>query len=113
MRPRRTPATEAAHVGDGPRFCETPRPSRGLPAVSSGRDVLNIQARMREIIEAEAQAVRGSGLGCFFDDEVHKLIGLPDARFQALYHFAVGVPKHDDRLQRDADPYAALVAKGR
>lgn len=64
-------------------------------------------------LEAEAQGVRGSGLGCFFDDEVHKLIGLPDARFQALYHFAVGVPLVDDRLQPDADPYEHLVAHGR
>ena len=56
-------------------------------------------------LAAEAHGVRGSGLGCFFDDEVHKLVGLPDARFQALYHFAVGVPAHDDRLVRDGDPY--------
>ena len=64
-------------------------------------------------LEAEAQGVRGSGLGCFFDDEVHKLIGLPDARFQALYHFAIGMPLADDRLQPDADPYERIVAQGR
>ena len=51
----------------------------------------------------------GSGLGCFFDDEVHKLIGLPDARFQALYHFALGSPMSDDRLQADRDPYERLL----
>ena len=64
-------------------------------------------------LEAEAQAIRGSGLGCFFDDEVPKLVGLPDARFQSLYHFAVGAPVSDDRLQADLDPYAALIAQGR
>ena len=63
-------------------------------------------------LEAEAQGVRGSGLGCFFDDEVHRLVGLPDARFQALYSFACGVPMSDERLQGE-DPYARLRAKGR
>ena len=64
-------------------------------------------------LEAEVQGVRGSGLGCFFDDELHQLVGLPDARFQALYHFAVGVPVSDDRLQDDVGPYDRLVAAGR
>ena len=56
---------------------------------------------------------RGSGLGCFFDDEVHKLLGLPDARFQALYHFAAGPPIADERLQEEGDPYEQLRAAGR
>ena len=57
-------------------------------------------------------ARRGSGRGCFVDDEVHRLVGLPDARFQALYSFACGVPMSDERLQGE-DPYARLRAKGR
>ena len=30
-------------------------------------------------LEAEAQGVRATGIGCFFDDPVHKLMGLPDS----------------------------------
>jgi hypothetical protein len=41
-------------------------------------------------LEAEAQGVRATGIGCFFDDPVHGLMGLPDNAFQSLYHFTVG-----------------------
>src|SRR5271165_5626128 len=37
-------------------------------------------------LEAEAQGVRATGIGCFFDDPVHELMGLPDDAFQSLYH---------------------------
>ena len=50
-------------------------------------------------LEAEAAGVRGTGIGCFFDDAVHETLGLEDSRFQSLYHFTVGHPKPDDRLQ--------------
>jgi len=43
--------------------------------------------------------VRGTGIGCFFDDPVHELLGLDDTRFQSLYHFTIGGPIVDDRLQ--------------
>src|SRR6266404_5879775 len=49
-------------------------------------------------LEAEAQGVRATGIGCFFDDPVHELIGLPDDAFQSLYHFTVGGPREDARL---------------
>jgi len=58
-------------------------------------------------LEAEAQGVRATGIGCFFDDPVHELMGLPvrgtptglpDAAFQSLYHFTVGGPQDDARL---------------
>jgi hypothetical protein len=39
---------------------------------------------------AEARGVRGTGIGCFFDDDVHALIGLKNSRYQSLYHFTVG-----------------------
>ena len=49
-------------------------------------------------LEAEAAGVRGTGIGCYFDDAVHKLLGLDGDRFQSLYHFTVGSPVEDPRL---------------
>ena len=49
-------------------------------------------------LEAEVQGVRGTGIGCFFDDAVHELMGLKNTRFQSLYHFTVGRPVQDSRL---------------
>ena len=58
-------------------------------------------------LQAEAHGVRGTGIGCFFDDAVHETLGLADSRFQSLYHFTVGQPKSDDRLQT-LPPYQHL-----
>jgi SagB-type dehydrogenase family enzyme len=49
-------------------------------------------------LEAEAAGWRGTGIGCFFDDADHDVLGLTDNRFQVLYHFAVGMPVNDPRL---------------
>ena len=49
-------------------------------------------------LEAEAAGLRGTGIGCFFDDPVHDMFGLVDTRFQSLYHFSVGGPVEDPRL---------------
>ncbi|HMB08391.1 MAG TPA: SagB/ThcOx family dehydrogenase [Isosphaeraceae bacterium] len=49
-------------------------------------------------LEAEAAGVRGTGIGCYFDDAVHELLGLAGDRFQDLYHFTVGGPVDDPRL---------------
>jgi SagB-type dehydrogenase family enzyme len=49
-------------------------------------------------LEAEARGLRGTGIGCFFDDPVHELLGLRDDTFQSLYHFTVGDPVEDPRL---------------
>ncbi|MCH8830550.1 MAG: nitroreductase family protein [Planctomycetes bacterium] len=56
-------------------------------------------------LEAEAAGVRSTGIGCYFDDPVHELLGLPDNQFQSLYHFTVGVPLEDHRLQT-CPPYS-------
>ena len=50
-------------------------------------------------LEAEARGVRGTGIGCYFDDAVHERLGLQDHTWQSLYHFTVGVPIEDSRLQ--------------
>ena len=49
-------------------------------------------------LEAEAAGVRSTGIGCFFDDPVHKVFGFQDVTFQSLYHFTVGGPVDDPRL---------------
>ena len=49
-------------------------------------------------LEAEAAGVRGTGIGCFFDDPVHEIVGIKDLSIQSLYHFTVGGPVDDQRL---------------
>jgi hypothetical protein len=50
-------------------------------------------------LEAEAAGARSTGIGCYFDDPVHQILGLEGNRFQDLYHFTVGVHVEDPRLQ--------------
>lgn len=50
-------------------------------------------------LEAEAAKMRGTGIGCFFDDAVHDILGIQTQDFQSLYHFTIGVPVDDTRLQ--------------
>jgi SagB-type dehydrogenase family enzyme len=49
-------------------------------------------------LEAEAAGLRGTGIGCFFDDAFHDVCRMRDERFQSLYHFTVGGPVEDPRL---------------
>jgi hypothetical protein len=49
-------------------------------------------------LEAEAAGARATGIGCFFDDPVHDVLGLRGHAFQSLYHFTVGAPVDDARL---------------
>lgn len=49
-------------------------------------------------LEAEAAGVRGTGIGCYFDDLFHQVLGLENDQFQSLYHFTVGGPVEDGRL---------------
>ena len=50
-------------------------------------------------LEAEAHGMRGTGIGCFFDDAVHDILGFSDNQFQSLYHFTVGKHIEDRRLK--------------
>jgi hypothetical protein len=52
-------------------------------------------------LEAEAAGVRGTGIGCYFDDSVHQLLGIDGHVLQSLYHFTVGHPVEDTRLQTE------------
>ncbi len=72
-------------------------------------------------LEAEAAEIRGTGIGCYFDREVHSLLGIDDFtpshsqsssssssssmqskknnfKYQSLYHFTVGGPIEDTRV---------------
>jgi len=55
-------------------------------------------------LEAEALGHRGTGIGCFFDDGLHDLLGITDSRLQALYHFTLGTALDDDRIA-SSPPY--------
>jgi nitroreductase len=61
-------------------------------------------------LEAEAAGVRGTGIGCYFDDAFHELLGLKGDVWQSLYHFTAGGPVDDPRLRTIA-PYAHLQAR--
>jgi SagB-type dehydrogenase family enzyme len=53
-------------------------------------------------LEAEALGLRGTGIGCFFDDALHQLLGLPEpagtAPLQSIYHFTLGQAVTDARI---------------
>ncbi|MBF0587973.1 MAG: SagB/ThcOx family dehydrogenase [Magnetococcales bacterium] len=59
-------------------------------------------------LEAEAAGIRGTGIGCYFDDLFHQALGIQGETLQSLYHFTVGVALEDNRLQTDP-PYAHLA----
>ncbi len=50
-------------------------------------------------LEAEAIGLRGTGIGCFFDEPVHQIAGIGTSAWRSLYHFTVGGPVEDTRLQ--------------
>lgn len=52
-------------------------------------------------LRAEAEGLRGTGIGCYFDDAVHQWLGWTDAQWQVLYHFTVGHALTDPRLQSE------------
>lgn len=49
-------------------------------------------------LEAEDAGIRATGIGCYFDDPVHELLGLRSRQWQSFYHFTVGGPVDDPRL---------------
>lgn len=58
-------------------------------------------------LEAEAAGVQGTGIGCYFDDPVHQVLGVQPWRFQDFYHFTVGRALLDNRLVSEP-PYGHL-----
>ena len=50
-------------------------------------------------LEAEAARIQATGIGCFHDDEVHRILGINDHSWQSLYHFTMGGAVEDPRVQ--------------
>jgi len=51
-------------------------------------------------LEAETYGIRGTGIGCYFDDAMHEVLGIKDRKYQDIYHFTVGGPIEDVRLHQ-------------
>jgi nitroreductase len=60
-------------------------------------------------LAAEAAGVRGAGIGCYFDEVLHRALGLAGHDWQSLYHFTIGCPVENVRLRTDP-PYSRLAA---
>jgi len=53
----------------------------------------------RMYVAAEALSLRATGIGAFFDNEVQRYLNLNSEQEQVVYHFAVGHPVADSRLE--------------
>jgi hypothetical protein len=62
-------------------------------------------------LEAEAAGARSTGIGCFYDDAVHELLGLGGLEWQSLYHFSMGRPVDDPRLTTEPGYSWEVAAK--
>ena len=50
-------------------------------------------------LNAEAQGLRGTGIGCFFDEPVGEIAGLAGSGLRPLYHFTIGRALDDPRIE--------------
>jgi nitroreductase len=50
-------------------------------------------------LEAEALRLSATGIGCFFDQGVHEMLGLKGGGLRMLYGTAIGRAVHDPRIQ--------------
>jgi len=55
-------------------------------------------------LESTSLKLSATGIGCFLDDVMHRLLGLKDQQFQVLYHFTIGRAIIDMRLSTEP-PY--------
>jgi SagB-type dehydrogenase family enzyme len=53
----------------------------------------------RLYLAAEALGLGATGIGAFYDEEVHRYLSLAPERGQVVYHFAIGYPVSDPRLE--------------
>jgi SagB-type dehydrogenase family enzyme len=53
----------------------------------------------RLYLAAEAFGLGATGIGAFFDEEVHRYLNLTPGQGQVVYHFAIGYPVPDPRLE--------------
>ncbi len=55
----------------------------------------------RLYVAAEALGLGATGIGAFYDDEVHAYLNLAPSQGQVVYHFAIGYPVRDPRLSAE------------
>jgi SagB-type dehydrogenase family enzyme len=53
----------------------------------------------RMYVASEALGLRATGIGAFFDEEVNRYLSLSPELGQVVYHFAIGYPVRDPRLE--------------
>ena len=53
----------------------------------------------RLYLAAETLGLGATGIGAFYDEEVHRYLNLAPAQGQVVYHFAIGYPILDPRLE--------------
>ena len=53
----------------------------------------------RLYLSAEALGLGATGIGAFYDEQVHRYLNLAPEQGQAVYHFAIGYPIPDPRLE--------------
>ena len=53
----------------------------------------------RMYLAAEALGLGATGIGAFYDDQVHHYLNLAPEQGQVVYHFAIGYPIADPRLE--------------
>jgi SagB-type dehydrogenase family enzyme len=53
----------------------------------------------RMYLAAEALGLGATGIGAFYDEEVHRYLDVTPKQGQVVYHFAIGYPVADPRLQ--------------
>jgi SagB-type dehydrogenase family enzyme len=53
----------------------------------------------RLYLAAEALGLGATGIGAFYDDQVHRYLNLAAGQGQVVYHFAIGYPVRDPRLE--------------
>ncbi|HND23696.1 MAG TPA: SagB family peptide dehydrogenase [Rhodocyclaceae bacterium] len=65
------------------------------------RDLLREAGFLGQVLylEAEAMGLRGTGVGCYFDDPVHELVIAGQRDAHSLYHFTIGLPVDDGRIE--------------
>ncbi len=55
-------------------------------------------------LEATALGLDATGIGCYLDDVMHRMLGLEDETFQTMYHFTIGRAILDTRVSMK-EPY--------
>jgi SagB-type dehydrogenase family enzyme len=53
----------------------------------------------RMYVTAEAVGLQATGIGAFYDEQVHRYLEIEPQQGQVIYHFSIGHAVHDARLE--------------